>query len=117
MLPSLGFSEMLLLVVLAIIFVGPKDLPKMMRTLGQYIGKLKAMSQEFKDAFDEMGRETELAELRKEIDDLKSMGNLSNLVDEDFDTEMRALDTELRDGAALEHPRTAKKSEAGGDDG
>lgn len=111
MLPSIGLPELLIVAILAIIIVGPKDLPVMMRTLGQWVSKIKAMGQEFKDAFDEMGRDTELAELRKEIEDLKKMGSLENLSDEALAEDMRAIDNELRDGTAMKpHPRTGAAS-------
>lgn len=107
MLPSIGFPELLIVAILAIIIVGPKDLPVMMRTLGQWVGRIKAMGQEFKDAFEEMGRDSELAELRKEIEDLKKMGNLENLSDEALAEDMRAIDNELREGTTMKsHPRT-----------
>ena len=61
MLPSIGFPEMLVIVLLAIIFVGPKDLPKLMRTIGQWMAKFRAMGNEFKSAFDDMGVDDEVA--------------------------------------------------------
>ncbi len=110
MLPSIGLSEMLLLAVLMIIVIGPEDMPKMMRQVGQFVGKIKAMGQDFKDAFDEMGREAEIAELRKEIDDLKSLDRIAELKDMAFDDEMMELDGDIRDSVALEHPRKAATS-------
>lgn len=68
---DIGWSELLLIAVLAIIFVGPKDLPKMMRTAGQYVAKVRAMAREFQSSFDELARETELDELRREVSALK----------------------------------------------
>lgn len=96
MIPQFGFSEMLVIAVLALIVVGPKDLPKMMRQVGRFVGSIKRLGQEFKDAIDQMGEDEELAELRKEIEELKSMGQLSNLSDEAFEEDMRALDRDLR---------------------
>ena len=95
MIPQLGFAEMLVIAVLALIVVGPKDLPKMMRTVGQFVARIKAMGQEFKDAFNLIGEDEDLAELRKEIDELKAMGQMSNLSDEAFEEDMRALDKDL----------------------
>jgi sec-independent protein translocase protein TatB len=110
MIPSIGFSEMLLLAVLAIIFVGPAQMPTMMRTLGQWVGKIKAMGQEFKDAFEDMGREGEMAELRKEIEELKKMGKLEDFGDEDLAHEMSALDNDIRASTSLDnHPRMSPK--------
>jgi len=95
MIPQLGLAEMLIIAVLALVVVGPKDLPKMMRTAGRFMARIKAMGQEFKDAFTQIGEDEELANLRKEIDELKSMGQLSNLSDEAFEEDMRALDKDL----------------------
>src|SRR5215510_13421878 len=71
MLPSLGFQEIVLLAVLALVVVGPKDLPLMLRKLGQWSAKLRAMAQEFRTGFDELARQAELDELRKEVDNLR----------------------------------------------
>lgn len=96
---------MLVLALLAIIVVGPKDLPKLMRSLGGFMARIRALGQEFKSAFDEMGEAEEMAALRKEIEDLKKMGKLSNLSDEAFEEDMRALDDEMREGIALDNPK------------
>lgn len=101
MIPHIGFSEMLVVAILALIVVGPKDLPVMMRKAGQFVAKIKMLGQEFKDAFSQIADDDELSELRREIDELKSMGKLSNLSDEAFEEDMRALDKDLRDGVDL----------------
>lgn len=71
MLPGLGFSEIVVLAVIALLVVGPKDLPLMLRKLGQWSAKLRAMAQEFRTGFDELARQAELDELRKEVDNLR----------------------------------------------
>ncbi len=71
MLPGIGFSELILLALAALIIVGPKDLPLMMRKAGQMVGKARAMAREFQAAFEDIARQGELDELRKEIEDLK----------------------------------------------
>ncbi len=68
---DIGWSELLALVVIAIVFVGPKDLPRMMRTAGQYVAKVRAMAREFQSSFEDLARESELDELRKEVSALK----------------------------------------------
>jgi sec-independent protein translocase protein TatB len=127
MIPQLGFSEILLIAVLALVVVGPKDLPVMMRRAGQFVARIKMLGQEFKDAFAQIGEEDELKDLRREIEELKSMGQLSNLSDEAFEEDMRALDKDLRAGVDVSAkaegatPESAKaedvKTEDGGDDG
>jgi sec-independent protein translocase protein TatB len=108
MIPQIGFAEMLLIAVLALIVVGPKDLPVMMRRAGQFFAKMKAMGQEFKDAFNQIGQEDELAQLREEIDELKAMGKMSNLSDEAFEEDMRALDRTLQEDVEIEKESAPK---------
>lgn len=70
---DLSWSHMLLVLVVALLVVGPKDLPKVMRTMGQWAGKARAMADQFRKSFDEMARQSELDELRKELDELRHM--------------------------------------------
>ncbi|MEM0986923.1 MAG: Sec-independent protein translocase protein TatB [Pseudomonadota bacterium] len=77
MLPQFGLSEFLLLAVAALIIVGPKDLPVMMRQLGQFVAKGRAAAREFQAAFDDIAKQAELDELRKEIEDLKRANALT----------------------------------------
>ncbi|WP_321489950.1 Sec-independent protein translocase protein TatB [uncultured Hyphomonas sp.] len=76
MLPGLGFTELMVLAIAALIIVGPKDLPMMMRRLGQFVGKGRAMAREFQAAFDDIARQSELEDLRKEIEELKISNSL-----------------------------------------
>ena len=94
MIPQFGFAEIVVLALLAIIVVGPKDLPKLMRSIGKFMAKVRAMGQEFKDAFDDMGADDEIAAMRREIEELKSLGKLENLADGDIADEMRGLDND-----------------------
>jgi sec-independent protein translocase protein TatB len=48
MLPGIGASELIVIAVVALIVVGPKDLPKMLRQLGRFVGKMRAMADEFR---------------------------------------------------------------------
>jgi len=100
MLPSIGFPEMLVIVLLAIIFVGPKDLPKLMRTIGQWMARIRAMGNEFKSAFDDMDINDDVAAIRREIEEMKSLGQLPA----DLDDEMRALDSDIREGTDMSSP-------------
>jgi len=108
MIPQFGFAEIIVLALLAIIVVGPKDLPKLMRTLGGFMAKVRAMGQEFKDAFDDMDAEDEIAQMRKEIQELKNLGKIENLVGDDIQdiqNEMRELDADLREATDISTPK------------
>ncbi len=63
--------EFVIIGALALIVIGPKDLPIAMRKLGQFIGKLRGMAAEFRASFDELARQSELEELRKEVEALR----------------------------------------------
>ena len=105
MIPQFGFAEIIVLALLAIIVVGPKDLPKLMRTLGGFMAKVRAMGQEFKDAFDDMDADDEIAQMRKEIEELKNLGKIENLIGDDVQHEMRELDADLREATDLSSPK------------
>jgi sec-independent protein translocase protein TatB len=78
---DMGWSELLLVAVLAIVFVGPKDLPRLMRTLGRYVAKMRAMAREFQNSFEDLARESELEDLRKQVAEMResAMKPLSDL--------------------------------------
>jgi len=71
MLPEIGASELLVIAAVALIVVGPKDLPMLLRKLGQFMAKLRGMAAEFRASFDEMARQSELDELRQQVDALR----------------------------------------------
>lgn len=112
MIPQFGFAEILVLALLAIIVVGPKDLPKLMRTLGGVMAKIRAMGQEFKDAFDDMDADEEIAQMRKEIEEFKNLGKFENLVGDDITNEMRELDSDIRQATDFSSPKGDPASSA-----
>ncbi len=72
MLPDLSATHIMLLVVVALVVVGPKDLPALLRKIGQFMAKLRGMANEFRASFDEMARQSELDELRKEVEAMRA---------------------------------------------
>jgi sec-independent protein translocase protein TatB len=64
-------SHLLILLVVLLVVVGPKDLPRLMHMVGQWAGKARRMANEFKQSFDEMARQEELDKLRLELDELR----------------------------------------------
>ena len=71
MFPENRFMEILIIGALALIVVGPKDLPVLMRRVGQFVGKMRGMAAEFRASFDELARQSELEELRKEVEAMR----------------------------------------------
>ncbi len=71
MFPEGRALEFLIVAAVALIFVGPKDLPVLLRKLGQFMAKVRGMAAEFRASFDEMARQSELDELRKEVEAMR----------------------------------------------
>ncbi len=67
MLFDLGWSEILVIGTVALIFIGPKDLPKALRVAGYWVRKARTLSREFQSSIDQMIREAELDEVRQEL--------------------------------------------------
>ena len=70
---DIGWSELLLIAVVAIVCIGPKDLPVVLRSLGKMARKARGLAREFQASVEEVIRETELSEARKEIDSAKKL--------------------------------------------
>jgi sec-independent protein translocase protein TatB len=69
---EIGWGELLIIGVVALIAIGPKELPGVLRTLGQWMSKLRRMASEFQSQFHEAMREAEMADLKKQVDDMTS---------------------------------------------
>ena len=66
---ELGWGELVVIGIVALIAIGPKELPTVLRTLGQWMGKIRRMAAEFQGQFQEALREAELTDLKKQADD------------------------------------------------
>ena len=69
---DIAWSELLVIIVVALVVVGPKDLPRLMRTAGQWAGRARAMADQFRRSFDDIARQSELDDLRQEVNRLQS---------------------------------------------
>jgi sec-independent protein translocase protein TatB len=88
---DIGWSELLVIAIVAIVVVGPKDLPKMMRSIGFYAGKLRRAAADFQRQFEEAMAESEADEVRKNIESIRSgFGGLKPEADKPLMTGERA---------------------------
>jgi sec-independent protein translocase protein TatB len=71
MFPENRMMEVLIIGALALMVIGPKDLPIVLRRIGQFVGKMRGMAAEFRASFDELARQSELDELRREVEALR----------------------------------------------
>lgn len=103
-----SWQHIVIMLVVALVVVGPKDLPRLMNMAGKWAGKARAMAGEFRRSFDEMARESELAELRKEIDNLKKNNPVSDLA-----SSMASVQAEVSSSMEAVAPaQTAEKAAA-----
>ena len=79
MFPEGRIFELVIVFAVALIVVGPKDLPVMMRKVGRFVAHMRGMAAEFRASFDEMARQSELDELRKEVEAMKSGRSIAGL--------------------------------------
>lgn len=97
---DIAWSEFMLIGAVALVVIGPKDLPKAMRTVGQAVGKIRRMASEFQGQFNEAMREAELHDLKKQVEDVG--GSVSSAMNTDFKPIEMPASTGLDDAALKE---------------
>ena len=78
MLPEIGATELMVIAAVALIVVGPKDLPVLLRKLGAFVARLRGMANEFRTSFDDMARQSELDDLRREVAAMRDVAAAEN---------------------------------------
>lgn len=71
---DIGWQEFILIALVAVVVVGPKDLPRVIRTVGQWIRKARSLASEFQGSLEEMAREAELDDVRKQLQQVSKEG-------------------------------------------
>jgi sec-independent protein translocase protein TatB len=115
---DIGWSEFALIAVVALIAIGPKELPGVLRMVGQWMGKARKMAAEFQGQFQEAMREAEMADLKKSFDEVKeaasgfTTGNLMTSLEKDVSSALRIDDVDKPVQAASDTPAIPATSEA-----
>ena len=102
---DIGWQELFFVAVIAVIVIGPKDLPRVVAQIGRFAGKARSMAREFQDGLREVVREAELDELRQSVEKEAGLGikdELDNLIEPEGDFDPAAFDAEI--GQAMEPP-------------
>lgn len=91
---DIGMTEMLVIAVVAIIVVGPKDLPGMLRNVAKYVGQIRGMARDFKGQMDSALKEAELDGVKNTLDDIRNMNPINDIKSEvsNYMDSARALD-------------------------
>ena len=103
---DIGWQEVLVIAVVALVVIGPKDLPKVLKTVMAGMGKLRHMAQEFRSGIDEVIREAEIDDLKRHLEKTASADIGSNLKAEvdptgRIEKELKALDTSMPELPAM----------------
>jgi len=110
---DIGWGELLIIGIVALIAIGPKELPGALRTLGHWMGKIRRMAGDFQNQFNEAMREAELADLKKEVDDMASqaskMAHFDPLDDvrKEIESAQRDIETSVSNMPTLDEPPPA----------
>jgi sec-independent protein translocase protein TatB len=117
---DIGWSELVLIAVVALIAIGPKELPGVLRMVGQWMGKARKMAAEFQGQFQEAMREAEMADLKKSFDEVKeaasgfTSNNLMTSLQKDVSEALRVDDidkpAEATAAPAIEPPATSSEA-------
>jgi sec-independent protein translocase protein TatB len=113
---DIGWSELALIAVVALIAIGPKELPSVLRTVGQWMGKARRMAAEFQGQFQEAMREAEMADLKKSFDEVKEAasgfgsGNIMTSLQKDVTNALRIddVDKPMDPQVAADAPATSQ---------
>ncbi len=111
---DLTSSKLLILGVVALIVVGPKELPFLLRTIGKYVAMMRRQANEFRSQFDEAMREAELDDIRKDVEKVArdaevSLRDAGSSVDREIHASQQAVDESMKSEPAL--PEVAKAAE------
>jgi sec-independent protein translocase protein TatB len=97
---DIGWSELVVIAVVALIAIGPKELPGVLRMVGQWMGKARKMAAEFQGQFQEAMREAEMADLKKSFDEVREAasgftgGNIMTSLQKDVSESLRIDDVD-----------------------
>lgn len=97
--PGIGGMEYVVIAIVALLVVGPERLPMLLRKVGQMVAKARNMANEFRASFDEMARQSELDDLRKEVEALRTHQGIHAL-GADADAAFKSINNDLKSAPA-----------------
>lgn len=95
---DIGWSELVVIGIVALIAIGPKELPGVLRSVGQWVGKIKRMASDFQGQFQEAMREAEVADLKKQFDDAASAAtNFTSGIDNPLESAKNQIESTFKE--------------------
>ena len=111
---DIGFPEFLLISFVLLIVVGPKDLPKVLRSITSFLRKIKSMASQFHSGIDDLANEAEISDLRKEVNkiDKKSLidDHVSEITKLENDVNIKSIKNDINDIKKSKTKKKVKKS-------
>jgi sec-independent protein translocase protein TatB len=114
---DVGWSELIVIAVVALVAIGPKELPGVLRMVGQWMAKIRRMAADFQGQFNEAMREAEMADIKKQFDEIKDTAksftgaNLLSDVQKDFDDALKLEDKPAGDKSSEDKSSEDKPAE------
>jgi len=119
---DIGWTELMVIACIAIIVVGPKDLPRMLRSLGKTLGQVRRMSREFQstfnDALRDAEREADILDMKKQVEEIGNtnpLGDLKKSIEDDFNAKAKPASNGAgrHGGASAASSKAAAENERG----
>ena len=112
---DIGWFEMAVIGALLLVVVGPKDLPKVLRTVGYWMGKARSMAREFQRTLDQYAKEAELDDVKKGVDKLNIRKSIQNTIDPKGTIKKQLSETDKTLRETVKGPVAASKSNGAAD--
>ncbi len=93
---GVGYTEMFLIAVVAIIVIGPKDLPRVLRALGKTVAKMRGMAREFQGHLDGAMKDAGLEDVKKEFNNLKNSANIVDPFKKDIVSDVKKQEDDFK---------------------
>ena len=109
-----GYTEMFVVAVVAIIVIGPKDLPRVLRGFGKTVAKMRGMAREFQGHLDGAMKEAGLEDVKKEFNNLKNSANIVDPIKKDVVSDVKKQEDDFKKlfGEAPPEPKTTEPKAA-----
>jgi sec-independent protein translocase protein TatB len=115
---DIGGGELLLIGIVSLIAIGPKELPTVLRTLGQWMGKLRRMASEFHNQFQEAMREAKMADLKKQVEMTSQSQSYANFdpvgeLRREFESAQQQIESVIAEKPTVKTSRLVAAAEGG----
>jgi len=113
---DIGWTELFVVGIVALIVIGPKDLPGALHTFGKYVGRARRVVRQFQDGIEDIARQEELRDLQKSVSDVTSGRSVNRYLDSDIDDTARPAKAQADADNSIAAPQSAPPEAIAADD-